>query len=311
MRKPEENDTSLVSIVIPTYNREKYISEAIECCIHQTYKNIEIIIVDNKSTDKTWSVISDYADRDARIRCYQNESNLGPVLNWQEGFKRAKGAFVKILWSDDMIAEDFIEKALAVFTDDTAFVFSWQKVIGTSDATYKTSKTVYSRKEYFKNVFIFARDTFPVSPGCALFRREDLLNSFVLDIPNNDNLDSKRNGAGNDFLIFLNTALRYDKIKVLPYCGSFFRAHTESFTVKDNLSLYYDYAKIFFLKENNFSSFYKDVFKWRLLRSKAGNKALYNSINKDNKFTYLAVFNVPFYLLFRISRSLLYYRRKK
>lgn len=53
------NENPLVSILIPVYNREKYIGEAIESAINQTYKNIEVIIVDNCSTDNTWKILQD------------------------------------------------------------------------------------------------------------------------------------------------------------------------------------------------------------------------------------------------------------
>ena len=58
------NENPLVSILIPVYNREKYIGEAIESAINQTYKNIEVIIVDNCSTDNTWKILQDYQCKD-------------------------------------------------------------------------------------------------------------------------------------------------------------------------------------------------------------------------------------------------------
>ncbi|MFK2298794.1 glycosyltransferase family 2 protein [Bacteroides fragilis] len=100
----------LVSIVIPTYNREQYIEDAIKSAINQTYRNIEIIIVDNCSTDSTWDILNRWAERDERIKVFRNKMNIGPVLNWNECFEHTSGDFIKILWSDDWMAIDFIEK---------------------------------------------------------------------------------------------------------------------------------------------------------------------------------------------------------
>ena len=77
----------LVSIVIPVYNRELYIEDAIRSAISQTYQNIEIIIVDNCSTDSTWDILNEWEKKDNRIKIFQNDSNIGPVLNWNECFR--------------------------------------------------------------------------------------------------------------------------------------------------------------------------------------------------------------------------------
>ena len=70
------NNLPLISVLIPTYNVEKYVEEAIHCIIKQTYKNIEIIIVDDCSTDKTFKKLSLIAEKDSRIILLKNRKNI-------------------------------------------------------------------------------------------------------------------------------------------------------------------------------------------------------------------------------------------
>lgn len=245
-----KNNFPLVSIVIPVYNREQYIGAAIESAVNQTYRNIEIIIVDNCSTDSTWDILNKWVNKDQRIRIFQNKTNIGPVLNWNECFKNAVGEYIKILWSDDWISIDFVEKAMCVFDDSTAFVLSGYQITTGSKVISETiyRKNKYSISEYLNNILLYNREKFPVSPGCAMFRTKDIVYSFVINIPNEDNLDSKKNGAGNDLLLFLNTAMRYTFISALPGIDSFFRSHEESFTISNKLDLYYEWAKVYFIQ---------------------------------------------------------------
>jgi glycosyltransferase involved in cell wall biosynthesis len=93
----------LVSILITAYNREEYISTAIESAINQTYSNLEIIILDDCSSDKSFDIASKYIAKDNRIKLFKNEKNLGqfPTRNKITGL--AKGKYIKFLDSDDLL----------------------------------------------------------------------------------------------------------------------------------------------------------------------------------------------------------------
>lgn len=293
----------LVSIVIPTYNREQYIEDAIKSAVNQTYRNIEIIIVDNCSTDSTWDILNEWEKKDNRIKIFQNEFNIGPVLNWNECFKHASGEYIKILWSDDWMAIDFVERALAVFDTTTAFVISWHQIIlenglVLSNVTYK--KELYSAEQSVRALLYICDEFFPVSPGCALFRKKDILSSFICTIPNDDHLDSKANGAGNDLLLFLNTVVHYKYVKVIPQFLNFFRAHKKSFSIANNLDLYYLWARVFFLENVCKNDYCLDVLKFRffikycVLRDRRF-KNIYKHITRSDSF----IFNVVKYFVER------------
>ena len=288
----------LVSIVIPVYNRERYISQAIESAINQTYDHIEIIIGDNQSEDKTWDIITAYASKDPRIHAFQNETNVGPVLNWRNCFQKATGEFLKIIWSDDFISNDFIEKALSVFDDETAFVLSGiitiDEPLNEISFVSKYRKEMYTTKEYLDDIFLWRKEGFPVSPGAAFFRLQDVLQNFIIDIPNRDNLDSKTNGAGNDQLLYLNIAHSYHYVKIIPDTISYFRKHQQSFSYND-ITIYYEWGKHFFLTQHK-NRLYSDLFKywlWRYYLKKKNFKQIYKSVH------YSVLCIISFFVLLR------------
>lgn len=103
------NSTPLISICIPTYNGSHYIKKCIECCIHQSYKNIEIIINDDGSNDDTVSIIQQFAQKDDRIKFTYNEKNCGLVANWNRCLDLASGTYIKWLFQDDWMELNAIE----------------------------------------------------------------------------------------------------------------------------------------------------------------------------------------------------------
>lgn len=247
------NDCPLVSIIIPVYNREDLVCDAIKSSICQTYPNIEVIIVDNKSTDNTWSVLQSWARKDERIKIFQNESNVGPVRNWKRCLEEARGEFCKILWSDDWMDSTFIEKAISIFDNETAFVLSWCSIVrsdGSKVSDYHFDNTSYKTGYYLKDILFYHDQNFPVSPGCALFRLDDLKKNLVISVPNLEQLDSSSNGAGNDLLLYLNTANAYDKVRIVPEFLNYFRHHESSISVasSNNIWRYYEWAMAYFIK---------------------------------------------------------------
>lgn len=93
----------LVSVLMTAYNREKYITEAIESVIASTYQNWELIIVDDQSKDRSVEIVRGYEAKDNRIRVYVNEVNLGDYPNRNKAASYAKGKYLKYVDADDMI----------------------------------------------------------------------------------------------------------------------------------------------------------------------------------------------------------------
>ena len=99
----------LVSIILPTHNGSKYIRQSIESCINQTYRNIEIIVVNDCSTDNTQSIINEFVSNDSRIKLINNKHNLKLPLSLNAGFEQANGEFFTWTSDDNYYAENAIE----------------------------------------------------------------------------------------------------------------------------------------------------------------------------------------------------------
>jgi glycosyltransferase involved in cell wall biosynthesis len=102
----------LISIALCTYNGEKYLKEQLDSLLAQTYQNLEIIIVDDGSTDNTYRMITDFAEKDKRIQYSQNASNLGYNKNFEKTISLTKGDFIAICDQDDIWEPDKIQVLL-------------------------------------------------------------------------------------------------------------------------------------------------------------------------------------------------------
>ena len=91
----------LVSVIMPTYNSEDFVVESIESILSQTYKDLELIICDDCSTDNTMVLLREYADRDSRVIILENESNGGPGVSRNNAIQRARGQYIAFCDSDD------------------------------------------------------------------------------------------------------------------------------------------------------------------------------------------------------------------
>ena len=101
-----------VSISIPTYNGALYLGECLESAVRQTFADIEIVVVDDCSTDKTVAIAEGFARRDKRVKVYRNKRRLGLVKNWNKTIQYATGEWVKFLFQDDALTDDCTEKML-------------------------------------------------------------------------------------------------------------------------------------------------------------------------------------------------------
>jgi glycosyltransferase involved in cell wall biosynthesis len=103
-----------VSIGLPVYNGEKYLEQAIESILSQTYTDFELIISDNASTDRTPEICRKYADRDLRIRYSRNTTNIGGGNNTNLTFQLARGEYFRWAAHDDVCAPQLLEKCVEV-----------------------------------------------------------------------------------------------------------------------------------------------------------------------------------------------------
>jgi glycosyltransferase involved in cell wall biosynthesis len=108
----------LVSIIMPSYNSAKYISEAIESVIAQTYTNWELVITDDCSTDNSRDIIKQYAETDSRVKLFCLNENSGAGVARNNSIKEAKGRFIAFLDSDDRWMPNKLEVQIKFMLDD-------------------------------------------------------------------------------------------------------------------------------------------------------------------------------------------------
>ena len=106
------SDLGLVSIIMPLYNSEKFLSSSIESVVKQTYKNWELIIVDDRSTDNSLQKAIEYMKKDNRIKIIKLQENSGPAIARNTGIEAANGKFIAFLDSDDIWLPDKLELQL-------------------------------------------------------------------------------------------------------------------------------------------------------------------------------------------------------
>jgi glycosyltransferase involved in cell wall biosynthesis len=125
----ERETAPFVSIGLPVYNGERYLAEAIQSILNQTYRNLELIICDNDSTDRTAEICRRFAACDARIRYFRNQSNLGAARNFNLTLEWASGVYFKWHAADDLIAAEFVTRSVEVLEADRGVVLCQSQVI--------------------------------------------------------------------------------------------------------------------------------------------------------------------------------------
>ena len=166
---------ALVSVCIPVYNGEQTIEKTIESVLKQTYKNLEIVVLDNCSTDNTREVVSSFDD--ARLKLVVNERNLGMMGNWNRCFDYASGKYMIIMCADDIITSDCIGIKVSALEkyQDAVLAFSASLVIDDN------GKVIHSRHPFKKSIvadgnkmahYSLKRHNIFAEPSNVVFRRE-------------------------------------------------------------------------------------------------------------------------------------------
>ena len=180
------NSLPLVSICIPTYNASTSILDTLQCVINQTYKNIEIIICDNCSTDNTVELIRELSD--SRINLSINNENLGMVGNFNMVLSRANGTYVKLLCADDIITNDCVEKEGVLTIDKNLVMVTAEKfVINARGETLFTKRFlgkegIYDGIKVLRKSFRYGTNIFG-EPGAVLFLNDAVKKAGEIQIP--------------------------------------------------------------------------------------------------------------------------------
>jgi glycosyltransferase involved in cell wall biosynthesis len=137
---PDDSTSPLVSICIPTFNAARWIPDCLESALAQSYPRVEVLIIDDASTDETVELIR--AVDDERIRLQVNEQNIGLARNWNKCIEVARGDFIKFLFHDDILYPDCVEKMMQLLlsNESVGLVFSPRDVIVDGDPEAELTK---------------------------------------------------------------------------------------------------------------------------------------------------------------------------
>lgn len=151
----------LVSIIMPSWNTDRFIAESIQSVINQTYANWELIIVDDCSADDTDAVVASFSD--ARIRYFKNAKNSGAAVTRNRAMREAKGEWIAFLDSDDLWAPEKLEKQIS-FMNKHGYVFSYHDYVKIDEESqplniYVTGPGIVTKRKMYNYGY----------PGCLTF----------------------------------------------------------------------------------------------------------------------------------------------
>jgi len=218
------NDSFLVSIIIPVYNREIFLQETIESVINQTYKKWELLLVDDGSSDSSISIANTAAQKDIRIVSVSRpNTQLGGGNSARNyGFQKSKGDLINWFDSDDLMHPEFIEKKVEEFIDHQDLDVVFTKTIRTdfSEVNVPDERLKYSST--FLQDYVMRKISWYLPDG--MFKRTFLESKPLFD---KDLLA----GQDRDFYIRL-FARELPKIKILDFYATFYRIHQDSISEK-------------------------------------------------------------------------------
>ncbi|RLQ81583.1 glycosyltransferase family 2 protein [Mycetocola zhadangensis] len=175
-----ERSRPLVSVVVPAYNNAEYLEETIESVLAQTYENLEIVIADHSSTDRTLEIMNRYAGL-SNVKLLSTEAGGGALRNWNRVSQAATGEYIKLVCGDDLLYPWIIEEQVSQFLANPSVVLvaSSRDIVdahnkplvrnrGIAGMTGLHRGAAAARKTVREGTNIFGE------PGCVLMRRASL-----------------------------------------------------------------------------------------------------------------------------------------
>lgn len=129
-----ENVVSKISIVMPVYNAQRFLSQTIDSVLSQSYSDFELIMIDDCSTDNSLEILKEYEQKDSRVLVFRNDKNRGVSFTRNFGVKKAKSDYIAFIDSDDMWTADKLEKQINLINKypDTAVCYTGSGFVDTN-----------------------------------------------------------------------------------------------------------------------------------------------------------------------------------
>lgn len=229
----------LLSVIVPVYNTEQYVSFCLKSITNQTYKNIEIIIVDDGSTDRSLQICNNFAKRDSRISVI-HLNHQGLVSARKAGVKTAKGDYCIFVDSDDWISKNLLESILSLSQNGVIDIVNYAVtcVDGTDSIKwhYTIPNGTYKNQQleniYKKMMFDFGNNCPGVIQSlCTKLIKRKLLWESIREMDD-------RITMGEDAAVVYNAMLNAEKIAVTNECYYFYRTHQASMCRSKDLDIF-------------------------------------------------------------------------
>ena len=305
------NSEITVSVIVPVYKAEKYISKCLESIINQTYKNLEILIIDDYGEDNSISIVAKFAEKDRRIKILSYGENRGPSFARNTGISNATGDYITFIDSDDFIDNDYIEYFVKKAIETNCDV-----ICNNNIANYYNDKSIKVKKSdrnKINAVFPMENDTFKLTSASAnlkLYKKsfiDDNIVRFVDEIRVAEDLCFTRCLLVNTKEIYIGNGPRYYYRKlnnsitasytkqgfdVLKACRVIYVFYSEN-KLLDRFSLPIGTLRHYFKKSCDKKIFYKEIkefiknidFKEELYKKKE--RRFYNIVVYNDYITYL------------------------
>lgn len=225
-------NSELLSIIVPFYNVESYLKKCIDSIVNQTYRNLQIILVDDGSTDSSLEICMKYKEQDNRIEILQKE-NAGLVSARKAGIKMAKGEFVGWVDGDDWVELDYFEKMMKKQEETMADIVAASHFhdIGSSSHTVNNeiSNGVYNPKDILSKM-LYSGIFFEYGITPQLYTkiiRRDILEKTQMQV-------DERIICGEDAAVVYPSILLAQRICVTDICGYHYIQHQGSITKVEN-----------------------------------------------------------------------------
>ncbi len=247
-----------VSIVVPVYNTANYLDRCVQSLVSQSYPNIEIVLVNDGSTDNSSEIIKYWQIRDSRVVCVK-QVNQGVTCARKNGVFSATGTWVCFVDSDDEMPQDAVEKMIGI-SDNVEIVVGSIDAKGWCVWNFPKFNAYYSKTEYLKDLLWNERIHW--GPVAKLFRKE-LLDDFSFDIP-------RQITNGEDFLFNLRVAEKVKNVRITNAVVYRYILRSDSATFNDpflSISYCLNFEKEFWRSVSNLKGYFRFLCLLRSIKS--------------------------------------------
>ncbi len=219
-----------ISVMIPVLNGEAFLGRAIQSVLNQNFTDLELVVVDNCSTDRTNEIAQSYSS-DARVKVFRNDSTVSMYSNFNTAFKHSSGRYLKFLCADDYLAPHALENYLQAIetSPEISLVTAYARVVDQDgsfvrDERIKYAETVSGNSVVFRSA-LFMTNRYCNTPSHVFFRRSDFERVGMFDETDGFN------GWGNDGFTFLKI-IKDRKVSFIPQQLLFREEHKSQATAK-------------------------------------------------------------------------------